>query len=608
MLSLLPLLLAVMPAAATPAPSDDQFKNCGAGEAGIEVLESETNSPFPAPWCCGNTTWSAFKWRARASPNFPYDGATSAPPSGPGLSNATTCSGKHARVSQDCFSFSFNMSTAGKNYTTANQWTSWSEFDPNAKTVWSRATNTTSKVGPYYCTRAPNSGVDPIRHLELDLYVYGVSAALNCSVITLEIQPHNLSQPPYLLNVTAAHMAGVHGGLPSATQSLPVAFFLSRANLTNASSRPLVTELEHWQPLLQALPQNSRSPKTIRINTGLNGMNNIDFWRASVSALVGSGYSGFNAVASPVMAKVFSESGAAAGRPSGMINPPPNVSKQCGAWMGSGPVDHCWGKTEEDVSAMVKLYAEGRVAPMRAAGFSTLSGLSLWDELGWSYPGIWAGRSTNNISGNPRVFAKYQNYIKERSGFTTPQEFGAESWSEVVPITKVNVTKGGPHEEGLWARVYWSVRFAAWDVVTWFGRVTAALVEANGGTEFGIYTNCNNFHGRLFTPGGISVQAGTGVQISKADRGGMDWGEAGRARAGTALWTEDWFGEDMTSQWSYMATRMRCAAKLGNITFGGYLGETLLCCDSLSLSLSLSLSVSPPLILHLCFCTNKACR
>jgi hypothetical protein len=207
---------------------------------------------------------------------------------------------------------------------------------------------------------------------------------------------------------------------------------------------------------------------------------------------------------------------------------------------------------------------------MKAAGFTTLSGLSLWDELGWSYPGIWAGRSTNNISDNPRVFAKYQKYIKARSGFTTPQEFGAESWNDVVPITKVNVTRG-PNEEGLRARVYWSVRFAAWDVVTWFARATAALVEANGGQEFGIYTNCNNFHGRLFTPGSISVQAGTGVKISKADRGGMDWNEAGRARAGTALWTEDWFGEDMTSQWSYLATRMRCAAKLGNITFGAYL-------------------------------------
>jgi hypothetical protein len=51
----------------------------------------------------------------------------------------------------------------------------------------------------------------------------------------------------------------------------------------------------------------------------------------------------------------------------------------------------------------------------------------------------------------------------------------------------------------------------------------------------------NNFHGRLFTPGLPHVQPGTGVQTMGADRGGMDWMEAGRYKAGSMLWTEDWF-------------------------------------------------------------------
>jgi hypothetical protein len=196
--------------------------------------------------------------------------------------------------------------------------------------------------------------------------------------------------------------------------------------------------------------------------------------------------------------------------------------------MGSGPVNHCWGKTDEDVASMVKLYAEHIVAPMKAAGYKALTGLSLWDELGWGYPRIWTGATSpgspsgrNNVSGNPRVFASYHKYIKERSGFTTPQEFGADSWADVVPITFANVTKATPREKvlGMRARVYWSVRFAAWDVVTWFGAATAALMEANDWEQFYTYTNCNNFHGRLFTPGGVSVQAGTGVKIPKDDHG-----------------------------------------------------------------------------------------
>ena len=49
-------------------------------------------------------------------------------------------------------------------------------------------------------------------------------------------------------------------------------------------------------------------------------------------------------------------------------------------------------------------------------------------------------------------------------------------------------------------RVYWSVRFAAFDVVSFYGKATAALVAANGDEPFSIYTNCNNFHGRYVGP------------------------------------------------------------------------------------------------------------
>jgi hypothetical protein len=49
--------------------------------------------------------------------------------------------------------------------------------------------------------------------------------------------------------------------------------------------------------------------------------------------------------------------------------------------------------------------------------------------------------------------------------------------------------------------------------------------------------------------------------------------EAGRYKAGSMLWTEDWFSEAYASEWSYLAARMRCAARLGGpeVQFGGYI-------------------------------------
>ena len=70
-------------------------------------------------------------------------------------------------------------------------------------------------------------------------------------------------------------------------------------------------------------------------------------------------------------------------------------------------------------------------------------------------------------------------YIRKHSGFTTPQEFGADTWGDVVPITFANVTGAvGQTAVGLRARVYWTVRFIGYDIVTWYAEATAALVPS----------------------------------------------------------------------------------------------------------------------------------
>jgi hypothetical protein len=220
------------------------------------------------------------------------------------------------------------------------------------------------------------------------------------------------------------------------------------------------------------------------------------------------------------------------------------------------------------------MWAQGLVQPMRAAGYPRLTQFALHDELGFDFPGLWKGK--NNITDNPRVFSRYHQYLRNMSGLTDAKDFGAPSWAEVVPITRANITAGAPNEEKLLLRFYWTIRFAVWDQESWYARATAALVDANGGRSFTIYTNYNNFHGRLYSPGGEwnlnCSGSGKLHPVSCApDKGAPDWFEAGRLRSGTMLWTESWFGDSKASEWTYLMARLRCAAKLGgpDIKFGG---------------------------------------
>jgi hypothetical protein len=137
---------------------------------------------------------------------------------------------------------------------------------------------------------------------------------------------------------------------------------------------------------------------------------------------------------------------------------------------------------------------------MRSAGFQQLTQFALHDELGYDFAmvGVTPDSGPNNITHNPRVFARFHSYLRNMSGLTTPQNFGASSWGDVIPLTRSNltataaVTHSAAVEHGLRVRYYWSMRFVAWDVETWYAKATAALVAANGGERFSIYTNWNN--------------------------------------------------------------------------------------------------------------------
>lgn len=100
--------------------------HAGFDERGIEGTGGELNLPFGTrPFCCGNTTWSSFSWRAKATPNVPFNatavadgiagvedgGAASSyrqSPRGATQPNGTECAKDGTLF--DCFTFCFNSS------------------------------------------------------------------------------------------------------------------------------------------------------------------------------------------------------------------------------------------------------------------------------------------------------------------------------------------------------------------------------------------------------------------------------------------------------------------------------------------------------------------
>jgi hypothetical protein len=95
------------------------------------------------PWCCGNTSWSSFSWRAKASPNVPFSAAAVASgaaaakvihprPKQETAPNSTECA-KHMGSLFDCFTFAVNTTdkTQGSGAAVpADEWTDWHLFDP----------------------------------------------------------------------------------------------------------------------------------------------------------------------------------------------------------------------------------------------------------------------------------------------------------------------------------------------------------------------------------------------------------------------------------------------------------------------------------------------
>jgi hypothetical protein len=316
------------------------------------------------------------------------------------------------------------------------------------------------------------------------------------------------------------------------------------------------------------MPTIPAPPRLIKVVQGYHGHDDIHAFFEGAEALVKMGANGLKAAGGTAAVAAILER-ANVRFTAGRLGPPCSHAK-C-------KNDHSFpASTEAEVDASFNEWALAWVATQKnfsgASNTIPFTQLKMYDELGWSFPSIWVG--PDNVTGNPRVLTRFQSYLKNESGLTTPEAFGAASWSEVVPITTLNETTGAG-EEGKRIRFYWSIRFQAWDTQSYFANAVAAVTRANGGTPVGAYVNCNNFHGRLYEPLGQRITAAGASNedllggVGATAKGGYDWFEAGRLHAGDILWTEDWFGDDYSSGWSFLAARLRCAARLGADTTSG---------------------------------------
>jgi hypothetical protein len=201
-------------------------------------------------------------------------------------------------------------------------------------------------------------------------------------------------------------------------------------------------------------------------------------------------------------------------------------------------------------------WATAQAKPHLSVGFAPtdMAIFAMADEPGWYYP------SAYQMLQDPDAAARFHNYLKLNG--LTPSDMGSTDWNSVKPL-------GRSSAQDLPTKrlFYWTQRFFTWDSANYFAECTRELEKAFY-PGIPVYTNWNNFAGRMYVPGPIANNQDK--QSTDAAIGGHDWLEFGRLRGSTALWTEDWFADAQAYQWSFYAAKLRSAAEKGGVSFGGY--------------------------------------
>ena len=220
-------------------------------------------------------------------------------------------------------------------------------------------------------------------------------------------------------------------------------------------------------------------------------------------------------------------------------------------------------------------WASETIAPYLEMGFKPeeIAMRPEYNQSVWSYPAMF-----KSLSENPAALQRFRDYIKDQG--LTPQDVGAASWDQVLPLGR-----GKAMELPSRRLFYWTTRFFSWDSARHLANTTRALEKA-ARPNMPIIANLGTVLGanRLYSLRPTSNKAaktdpveGAGAYSSgalddnadktspDAAQGTYDWLEFGRMRGSTLLWgTSD----------PFVSAQLRCAAEKGGVQFGGcILGE-----------------------------------
>ena len=186
----------------------------------------------------------------------------------------------------------------------------------------------------------------------------------------------------------------------------------------------------------------------------------------------------------------------------------------------------------------------------------------LADEPGWYFPNVGA-----EMVSNPARLEMFRAYLRSKG--LQPNDVGQGSWATVFPV-------GASAANDVASRrlFYWSVRYPTESAARTM-RLWSDAVHQQFGPQAQTTANWNNLLSRWYFPSpnqkwGKNTDAGPDAAL-----GSFDWMEAGRNRAVSTLWSEDWLNDNDAQYWSFIADGLKSAAREGEAPgyqpeFGGY--------------------------------------
>lgn len=230
------------------------------------------------------------------------------------------------------------------------------------------------------------------------------------------------------------------------------------------------------------------------------------------------------------------------------------------AWAVYSPPGYVFDHDPKTATDLTK-WAHEQAKPYLDAGYepTDMAVFAMGDEPGWYYPSAF-----KTLEANAQVMTRFHNYMREhlQAEGLAPHNVNATSWDDLKPV-------GRSKAKDLAGKrlFYWTMRFFSWDSSRYFAEASRALEDAFY-PGLPTFTNWNFFAGRLYVPGPVANNADK--TSPDAAMGGQDWFEFARMKGGQFLWTEDWFGDGQAWQWSFYCAKLRSAADLGGLEFGGY--------------------------------------